>query len=637
MSKRILPYIIIISAILSACRDIDEPLMPDVTDRDIISLSVTDVVNVKSVGASSRATDDGMYTHFEQGDAVGLIILDKAGNFIVNNAEFVLDSNGWTYRGDDENPLYYDSEVYKYIVYFPYDESVTKAECRSAEELLNWPTFERKEDQVNKHDFRFSDLMVWTSEGEPIKKINAKLNHMRSCVSLDIDVKWKLRTMDPALITEGNFIDYSKDIFNEEDSKDDNSGDENSEDYEPEKPLDLREVITFKIPNEIAVFDEEGKQLKLHQADDGTFRYILPDHYEGDITYYYNYRESLFKGSFHIKAEERGTRYSKYETVDYGVYKYKDVLVGDFYCKNSKNYGFVLPHEATGYLDDDNHRCIGLVFYTGQHENDGMQNGPYQHYSYNYINTNIGAESCHGYVLALTDVHNDYNDLLEWELNDDYTPFGGMDSRRWVSTTNVDLEDWGGYYNTDEILRICENKDKVLNKNWYPAFYGAYYYGNLVSGTVEVTKKNGEKVQKLILFNNREGHADTPSGGHPDEHNVYAWQASLQAPVNTSGWILPGCGQLREFAQHKDLFEQRYEEIKEKLADDVPYKDHIRWFLHERGYRAKPFYWTSTYYPTLVNGIEFLGDAFAMEFSGAYWTKSNEKYNRFGVRAVLAY
>ncbi|MDE5976072.1 MAG: DUF1566 domain-containing protein, partial [Muribaculaceae bacterium] len=265
---------------------------------------------------------------------------------------------------------------------------------------------------------------------------------------------------------------------------------------------------------------------------------------------------------------------------------------------------------------------------TGQHGNDGAEgDGPFD-----YMMTDIAKGrynedwdgQCHGYVLALTDVENDLNNLFEWELDNSYVPYLEENIRQRMDV-NIDSKDWGGYYNTLKILNTC--RDNGWYKNWYPAAYAAYYYGNLVSGTVEV----GEKGKKNILFNNRD--EDTPSGGKADDdiHNLYKWQEPLQAPENTSGWFLPGNGMLIELKQYNYLFEQRFEEIKMKLDDKVPYKEYIGWLKYHDQWRGYPYYWSST------ESGGYDGRALSHEYSTQNYTYPSNKSKAFAVRAVLAY
>ena len=577
MNRLILPYIFILFCIMCACQDIEDlPTQADKVNTDIISLNVTVSDNVESGNPASRAKDEGLSTYFVPGDSVGVIILDKAGQIISNNAKFVLsDDNKWTYKGHSNNTPCYNVEMQTYIVYFPYEESVTDANCSSAKELLSLPVFKHKEDQTSTDAYRYTDVMAWESSEGPSKEITAKLRHLRNGVSLDITVQWTLLT---------------------------------------------GEEITFKIPDEAAIKDKDGKNLETHQAEDGSFRYILPDGYEGEITYFYNYRDLMFKGAFEVQSSQTGTLYSRYETVDMGDYTYDQVIVGDFYCKNSDNIGFVLPCEATKYLDNSNHRCIGLVFYTGQSDKDGIEDTYGNRYSYDYIQTGIADNECHGYVLALTDAQNDLENMFEWELDYYYNPYEEGLERDWLEL-NVSRDDWGGYYNTLYVMNYCE--EYSCPPNCYPAVYAAYYYGNLATGTYE--DEYGDI--HTILFNNRE---ETMSSGIKDDYNPYEWQEPLKAPGNTSGWYLPGSGQLRELRSYQTLFEQRYNQIKEKLTDEVPYKEHIGWVKYHHTWRGVPYYWTST-------KSNFDARVNSQDFSQQFYLYPNHKGKAFAVRPVLAY
>ncbi|MDE5773813.1 MAG: fimbrillin family protein [Muribaculaceae bacterium] len=617
MNKLILPYIFILTSILCACQDIEDfPTSAGKVNADIISLNITVADNTNFGDSFTRVQDDGMLTYFDPGDAVGVIILDRNNNFIVNNAKFSLDENHqWTFQGEAKDTPYYNSEMQTYIVYFPYDESVTDAECTSADTLLKLPAFELQEDQTSKYAYRRSDVMAWESSEGPFKEINAQMRHLRNCISLDINVRWTLLTENPRHFhydqsdKEYNEEEYNEEEYNEEEEEDDNG----------------MEIVTFKIPNEVAIFDQYGVQLKHYQADDGTFRYILPDEYEGEITYFYNYRESLFKGAFYIQAHETGKRYSKYEIANMGDYTYDKVIIGDFYCKNTMNNGFVLPCEATKYLDSEDHLCIGLVFFTDQNVRDGVEDIETGNilYNYNYSETGIREERCHGYVMALTDVNNDLNDLFEWELDEDYDVYHFGETRGGLSC-NQQREDWGGYNNTQNILNACY--ENGWNYNWYPAAYAATLYGNLVSKTINVYNKKKMVWQpKTIIFHEYEGETEL------DYPNPYEWQKPLQAPENTTGWYLPALGQLNAIRQYQSLFEQRYEEIKKNLADTVPYKDHIGWFKYQYNHRGSPYYWSSTVSYTLLH------KAYSCEYSIENWTLRDYKSTPSGVRAVLAY
>lgn len=136
---------------------------------------------------------------------------------------------------------------------------------------------------------------------------------------------------------------------------------------------------------------------------------------------------------------------------------------------------------ASPLPDPDNSKTvIGVVFYSGHNVDD----------SYNYSDTGVNSENCHGYVMALNDVG---NDTYAWSTNRFYDDDGPT---CWVN-------DWNGYLNKYYVLAFHQ-----WNLDGFPAF-----------------KKCDE----------------------------YGAGSSAAAPSSTSGWYLPSCGQLLFISQHPEL------------------------------------------------------------------------------------
>lgn len=221
---------------------------------------------------------------------------------------------------------------------------------------------------------------------------------------------------------------------------------------------------------------------------------------------------------------------------------------------------------------------IGIVFYTGQHETDQSD----------YTSTGIGQQKCHGYVVALTDVHNDRGDCLRWECD----PKQEYNHKINAST---DIGDWQGYSNCLKFHEFVNN-----NIGWelkhFPAALACETYGN------RTTDQNGN-----------------PTNGK------YDWQKPLAAPKNTSGWFLPSCGQLLHLYANRTLLSGRMTDIKNSTPADCIYKDKIKWFS------TRSFYLSSTEisrYPYLACAVGF----FAGRILNA--GKDDDTQN---VRAVLAF
>lgn len=262
-----------------------------------------------------------------------------------------------------------------------------------------------------------------------------------------------------------------------------------------------------------------------------------------------------------------------------GDYYYSDGTWSDGGLRKLNSDGTMEWAETTPQPNSDK-TCIGIVFYTGQHPDDHS----------NYVSTGIGQVKCHGYVVALTDVHDDMNDRLRWE-------HGPNKEKNRAVGTSTDYSDWQGYSN---ILKIHEFVNDDANKadGWemkhFPAALACETYGKR---TVD-----------------RDGN---PANGK------YDWQQQLSAPSNTSGWFLPSLGQLEYLYQNQSVLSARMDALKNSVSNNCNYKDKIKWF-------KKSYYFAST------EVSSFTDRAYRLHFdrderNNAY--KSTES----DVRAVLAF
>lgn len=230
--------------------------------------------------------------------------------------------------------------------------------------------------------------------------------------------------------------------------------------------------------------------------------------------------------------------------------------------------------------------CIGIVFYAGRHDTDLSDyskpltaDGP-----------TIPDGKVHGYVVALTDVHNDKNDQLCWENGPHW------DGPQIIGTS-TNRDDWQGYSNCLKIHEFVEdatNKAAGWEMKHFPAALACETYG------------------KRTL--DQDGN---------DANGKYDWQKPLAAPQNTSGWFLPSYGQLMYLYQNRSVLSARMDVVKNSAPAN--YRDNIRWF------NTLP-YWSSTeaYDPDFPNWVYdvFFGD-------GSYC--ANDKTAPDGVRPILAF
>ena len=226
--------------------------------------------------------------------------------------------------------------------------------------------------------------------------------------------------------------------------------------------------------------------------------------------------------------------------------------------------------------------CIGIVFYTGRHETDRSdytkpltEDGP-----------TIPDGKVHGYVVALTDVHDDSSDCLRWE----WGPNQQYDQRVNTSTSG---SDWQGYSNSLKFHEFV-NSNTGWEMKHFPAALACETYGN------RTLDQNG------------------------DPTSDYAWQQPLAAPNNTSGWFLPSCGQLQYLYNNRSSLSARMTEVKNSTPNNYSYKNHIKRFS------TSLYYWSSndySSYPDFAWSVYFR--------DGGYG--GSGKLNTNFVRAVLAF
>ena len=547
MMKQIIPYTLLAACLLSACQTDDyEPMAGTSGESGTLSLTVSANDFAVTGGASTRAADNGKTTTFENGDRVGLIVLDVADGIIADNLPYKFDGSNWNFdtnNGEGKQPAFYDPSMNTYIVYYPYNAAANQTASVDALKALG--VFAHQADQSAENAYRQSDLMVWTSSGTPIKQITATLAHIRNSFSLDVKVQWTLTT--------GDVLSYT--------------------------PPTLEDVI---------LYDKEGTQLSPYRAEDGSYRYILPDGYDGKMRWCYTYGEKTFGGECTVSAQATGTRYAQVKTVNAGEYSLDKAAPGDFYCSKETgeaNTGYVVPQEAVSVLKQ--HRCIGIVFYTGRHETDQSdyskpltENGP-----------TIPDGKFHGYVVALTDVHDGSSDRLRWE----YGPGNVYNQAIGASTST---SDWQGYSNSlkfHEFVNNDDNKEAGWEMKHFPAALACETYGN------RTTDQDGN-----------------PANGK------YDWQKPLAAPSNTSGWFLPSCGQLSHLYANRSLLSARMTDVKNSTPADCNYKGKIKWFS------TSLYYWSSAEYSDYPS------------YAWSVYFRSGNGYNfsknlTGGVRAVLAF
>lgn len=257
-----------------------------------------------------------------------------------------------------------------------------------------------------------------------------------------------------------------------------------------------------------------------------------------------------------------------------GVKPVDEAAVGDYLMKD----GTVLGQEST-LTPELASQVVGIVFYVGQHDIDFSD----------YSETGIGQEKCHGYAVALTNVHNDENDRLCWEKG----PNGESDKKVGTSTS---YSAWHGYSDQQKFHEFIR-KNSGWEMKHFPAAFACETYGNR---TVD-------------------------QDGNPT--TAYDWQKPLAAPTNTSGWFLPACRQIYEIYGQRTPLENSINNVKDSLPNDCSYKNYIK------GLKGSKNFWSSTEDENANNKAWFM----TYSEEGTIRDTENKSSTSYDVRAVLAF
>ena len=381
--------------------------------------------------AATRATDNGAVTTFESGDRIGITVLDGSGNMLSDNIPYKYNGSAWSFdnaNGEGKTALYYDNKATAYVAYFPYSpeaDGITGADIPAALKAQFPPRY----DQRTEDAYRASDLLVWSNGtgSVPLKTLEIEFTHAYSSLSLSPSIKCKI--------------------------------DEKETSYIPSSVDD----VSFTIGTE---------PLLPYRADDGSYRIIVSPQ-TTDARWFCSYKAKTYGGTMPETALAANNRHTLAPTLkDIGAYAFANAQVGDFYCKNKKNEGYLIPGDAS-LTTEQQKACIGIVYST-----DVSRIGT----AAKQALTKKGVNTPHGLVMALTNA----SEGCRWgEYGKDETS-GGADGEPFKANTDQLQKQYNnvdGYAETHWIIDTYGRDGNTALKNTYTAFYHASRYGTAKSST----------------------------------------------------------------------------------------------------------------------------------------------------------
>lgn len=392
---KLLKYTLLIFLLsFAACSSEDDgaPSVPNGQPQpgDALEVTVSAADFVTDGAPDTRATDNGKTTTFDNGDRVGIIILDAGNNLIYDNIPYKYDNSKWTFdskNSEGKGGCYYDPESTTYIVYYPYSQAadgVTSVDDLKAK-------FAPKFNQSDIKDYRVSDLMVWISNihlTSSEKVLDAVLEHAFTSLSLT-PTAYRL---DDGNGTKGNI-----------------------------KVSD----VSLTIGDNVYVPYQEAS---------GSLRCIVPaDITPGDIRCFYTFNGTTYGNTINISGKvAANTRYTSAPEIISKTYTLDDAKVGDFYCKRSSdNNGYLIPSDVA-LTDGQKNDCVGIVCWVGSkaYDDDPL--------------LNIYHSNClHGLVVALQDAG-----TVRW-IDDEWKYVQNWVEKHYNSSVNIqETNKMCGYSNT---------------------------------------------------------------------------------------------------------------------------------------------------------------------------------------------
>ena len=371
MIKDIL-YILIFVGLFVSCdsEQFSSGTKDDTTTNNVLKLNISRTDFSDMAADDSRVSNSGTSTSFTEGDVIGVLVTQDGENY---NLPYRYNGTDWEFDISSDKELFTKTtaDELRFILYYPYS---TEADGVTTLDGLK-TALPVKTDQSSEADYISSDLLyaeVTTAEST----VSAEMKHLRTLFAYKPKVKFQ------TTVAEGGFESYA---------------------------LSLADIS----------FSDEAGEIKCYKTTDGEYRYIVDK--DKTITWVYDYAGAVYEGKKELEVTS-GRKYATTEFINTGVYNESKAKIGDFYCINGDNKGYVLPLEFD--IASSTHTCIGIVFHVGAGSGDSQKN---------YDGTSLASSGIRGYVVALKDAGS-----FPWASNED---LGGK------LLTNKDKQLWIGYLN----------------------------------------------------------------------------------------------------------------------------------------------------------------------------------------------
>lgn len=523
--------LMVVSAALASCTQ-DEIVQNNVPTRQALNISVNTQDFVSEDGSrATTGTDAGRTTAFVEGDEMGMYVISSDGTVICNNEKFVYEGSAWKAA----NELYYWKNA-DYIVYYPYDESLTVESILDVDDTASSEEtdpsvemtivdalkakFAGTEDfytQNTAEAYEKADLMLAKVNSPKNGEITFNLAHQFSMVEINVPVRRYVTTTG----------------------------------YNYTAPASL----TWDTPLTIA-----EKAVTPYSTGKGSFRFIVPSATDLELTLNghlvydegipVNFGSSTESQSINLASGTCKVYNVTYDKVSSDVVP-RDLEVGDYYYADGSIYPYGNQEGDYDLNKPVKEGCIGVIFEVGT-------GAP-------------GTDWTHGSVLALNNAHPDFsqwgdrtaeipqngNSFVEGVDTDLYTFLSGKKNGYAMTTTFAEKYKGDCAFSKIKVLGTSSASVDFMgytapegSSGWYMPSVGqlmAVWSGlggyEVKADNYENSKANGFNEGKVESVNKIKGAIEKVGGtfvGHSNEdknNNLQKWWSTTENG-NDKVWII---------------------------------------------------------------------------------------------------
>ena len=315
---------------------VESPDSSDQAEGDILRLQVSDA-GFSDANTGSRAIDEGLTTEFEDGDQIGLFVVDSQNKILYANVPYTKDGDTWTAK-ENIRTKGYPVRVFAYYPYVPDDEIIAKVDSTADNYSDFFKTYIDELDISNQSslaDYRKADVMACMvkvgSKEEAREALTLTLNHLMGLVVVNLPETVILSSVDYCLKGNESYTWTIKDVT---------------------LPANLSDEL-FEVTGGIQPLKKETGYRYLCRPGDDEISNIS---FSGSFITYgetknYEVNNGIVSAGSNQIYNLSVKPFALTGTVEYTPH------VGDFYM----NDGAILPS-----ISEDNIRnCIGIVFWLG--------------------------------------------------------------------------------------------------------------------------------------------------------------------------------------------------------------------------------------------------------------------------------